>query len=64
MARLLADLGQGVEEVTLRVALGNSRGGRFYERGGWRRVEASERTEEVWGVEVLTVEYRLARGGS
>jgi ribosomal protein S18 acetylase RimI-like enzyme len=65
MARLLADLvAQGVEDVTLRVALGNSRACRFYERGGWRRVEASERTEEVWGVEVLTLEYRLARGRS
>ncbi len=53
---------QGVDSVSLRVARDNARACRFYERSGWTRVEGSEATEEIWGVEVLTVEYQRHLG--
>jgi GNAT superfamily N-acetyltransferase len=63
MSALLARLAdQGVVVVTLRVARDNARACRFYERGGWIRSDGAETTEEVWGVKVVTVEYRLELG--
>lgn len=62
--RLVTNLAaRGVNEVSLRVAAGNTRARRFYEREGWRLVERSEQTEQVWGMDVLTVEYRFNEVG-
>ena len=63
LSQLIADLCKdGVSEFRLRVADGNGRACRFYERCGWLRVDGSEASEEVWGIDVVTVEYRLPVG--
>ena len=59
MDALLNELARdGVEWVSLRVARDNGRARRFYERRGWTLTEGSEAMEEIWGVSVLTLEYR------
>jgi GNAT superfamily N-acetyltransferase len=56
----LADLrARGVRTALLWVLDTNAQARRFYERGGWR-ADGSARTEEVWGVTVSEVRYRLA----
>ena len=52
----------GVEFVSLRVAGDNGRARRFYERHGWTLIEGSETVEEIWGINVLTLEYRADLG--
>ena len=44
------------------MADGNARACRFYDRCRWVRVDGSEGLEEEWGVDVVTVEYRLRVG--
>src|SRR5262245_2381000 len=60
MRHTLADLrARGYRAASLWVLETNDRGRRFYERGGWRS-DGAAKTEDVWGVAVREVRYRIA----
>ena len=49
----------GFTEATLSVHPGNRRAREFYERAGWIS-DGAEREQEIWGVQVPEVRYRLS----
>lgn len=62
MTHALARLARrGWTEAVLWVLAGNDRAERFYRAGGWRP-DGGRREEEVWGVRVDEVRYRLPLG--